>query len=151
MMVEGPWSVISVKNQAKFAVGVAPMPAGAAGSKTYTAGSGFGIPRSCKNPDEAFQAIVSMTSDKPLGDLGAAGRAYPARPAVQESWYGAAKIEGARETLQSAAANSQPIVTSTNWVQVADLFYRYGVQAMSGELSPEETLKTIQDQAGPGS
>jgi ABC-type glycerol-3-phosphate transport system substrate-binding protein len=151
MMIDGPWSVISVKNQAKFPVGVAPMPAGAGGSKTYTAGSGFGIPKSCKNPDEAFQAIVSMTGDKPLTDLGAAGRAYPARPAVQESWYTAADIEGARETLEYAAAHSQPIITSANWVQVADLFYRFGVQAMSGELTPEGTLKTVQEQAGTGS
>ena len=151
MMVEGPWSVISVKGQAKFSLGVAPMPAGAAGSKTYTAGSGFGIPQSCKDQEAAFQAIVSMTGDKPLADLGAAGRAYPARPAVQESWYGAAKIEGARETLEYAAAHSQPIVTSTNWVQVADLFYRFGVQAMSGELTPEATLQSVQDQAGSGS
>ena len=41
-------------------------------------------------------------------------------------------------------------LTSANWVQVADLFYRYGVQAMSGELTPEETLKTVQEQAGTG-
>jgi multiple sugar transport system substrate-binding protein/raffinose/stachyose/melibiose transport system substrate-binding protein len=70
---------------------------------------------------------------------------------VQESWYTAADIEGARETLEYAAAHSQPIITSANWVQVADLFYRYGVQAMSGELTPEETLKTVQEQAGTGS
>jgi multiple sugar transport system substrate-binding protein len=151
MMVEGPWSVISVKGSSKFSVGVAPMPAGAGGSKTYTAGSGFGISKTCKTPEAAFQAIVSMTSDKPLAELGAAGRAYPSRPSVQESWYGAAKIEGARETLEYAAAHSQPIVTSTNWVQVADLFYRFGVQAMSGELTPEATLQTVQDQAGTGS
>jgi multiple sugar transport system substrate-binding protein len=148
MMVEGPWSVISVKGQSKFSLGVAPMPAGAGGSKTYTAGSGFGISRTCANPDAAFLAIASMTGEKPLADLGAAGRAFPARPSVQESWYGAAKIESARETLDYAAAHSVPLVTPTNWVQAGDLFDRFGVQALSGELTPEQALQTVQDQAG---
>ena len=129
---------------------MAPMPAGPDGSKTYTAGSGFGISEQCKTPDAAFQAIVSMTSDKPLTDLASVGRAYPARPAVQDAWYTAAKIEGAHETLDYAAAHSVPLVTPTNWVQVADLFDRFGIQALNGEITPEQTLKTIQDQAALG-
>lgn len=148
MMVEGPWSVISVKGQSKFPVGVAPMPAGAGGSKTYTAGSGFGISKMCADPDAAFQAIVSMTSDKQLAELGAAGRAFPARTAVQDSWYGAANVEGARETLDYAAGHSVPLVTPTNWVQAGDVFDRYGVQALSGEITPEAALQAVQDQAG---
>jgi multiple sugar transport system substrate-binding protein/raffinose/stachyose/melibiose transport system substrate-binding protein len=148
MMVEGPWSVISVKGQSKFPVGVAPMPAGQGGSKTYTAGSGFGISKLCKDPDAAFQAIASMTSDKELAELGAAGRAFPARTAVQDSWYGAANVEGARETLDYAAGHSVPLVTPTNWVQAGDVFDRYGVQALSGEITPEAALQAVQDQAG---
>jgi ABC-type glycerol-3-phosphate transport system substrate-binding protein len=148
MMVEGPWSVISVKGQSKFPVGVAPMPAGAGGSKTYTAGSGFGISKQCKDPDAAFQAIVSMTGDKTLAELGAAGRAFPARPSVQDSWYGAADVEGARDTLDYASAHSVPLVTPNNWVQAGDVFDRYGVQALSGEITPEAALQAVQDQAG---
>jgi multiple sugar transport system substrate-binding protein len=150
-MVEGPWSVISVKGQSKFALGVAPMPAGPDGSKTYTAGSGFAVSKACTDPDAAFLAVASMTGEKPLEGLAAVGRAYPARPAVAEAWYGAADLEGSRETLEYASAHSVPLVTPTNWVEVGDLLDRYGVQALSGEITPEAALKTVQDQAGAGS
>lgn len=151
MMVDGPWSVLGMKDQAKFSLGITPMPAGPDGSKSYTAGSGFGISRSCKTPDAAFQAIASMTGEKPLTDLAAAGRAYPARPSAQDAWFGAADIQGARETLQYASAHSVPLVTSSNWVQASDLFTRFGVQALNGEITPDQALKTVQEQAGAGS
>jgi ABC-type glycerol-3-phosphate transport system substrate-binding protein len=150
MYVDGPWTVISNRDAVKFELGVAPMPAGPGGSKHYTAGSGFGISKQCATPEAAFQAIVSMTSDKALSGLASVGRAYPARPAVSEAWYGAAKIEGARETLDYATAHSVPWLTPPNWVQVADLFDRFGLQALTGEATPEDTLQTVQDQGTAG-
>jgi ABC-type glycerol-3-phosphate transport system substrate-binding protein len=151
MQLNGPWSLIDTKGKVKFQLGIAPIPAGPDGSKTYTAGSGFGISRSCKTPDAAFQAIMSMTSEKPLTTLASAGRAYPARTAAHPAWFTAAGIDGAKETLDYASENSVPLVTSKNWVQVADLLGRFGTQALNGEIPPDQALKTIQDQAGAGS
>jgi multiple sugar transport system substrate-binding protein len=151
MQLNGPWSLIDTKGKVKFQLGIAPIPAGPDGSKTYTAGSGFGISRSCKTPDAAFQAIMSMTSEKPLTTLAAAGRAYPARIAAHPAWFTAAGIDGAKETIDYASENSVPLVTSKNWVQVSDLLTRFGVQALNGEIPPDQALKTIQDQAGAGS
>jgi ABC-type glycerol-3-phosphate transport system substrate-binding protein len=148
MYVDGPWMVISNRDAVKFDMGMAPMPAGPGGSKHYTAGSGFGISKQCATPEAAFQAIVSMTSDKALTGLASVGRAYPARPAVADAWYTAAKIEGARETLDYANSHSVPWLTPPNWVQMADLFDRTGLQALTGELTPEEVLKTVQEQGG---
>jgi len=148
MYVDGPWMVISNRDAVKFDMGMVPMPAGPGGSKHYTAGSGFGISKQCPTPEAAFQAIVSMTSDKALTGLASVGRAYPARPAVADAWYTAAKIEGARETLDYANAHSVPWLTPPNWVQMADLFDRTGLQALTGELTPEEVLKTVQEQGG---
>lgn len=151
MQLNGPWSLIDTKGKVKFKLGVAPIPAGPDGSKTYTAGSGFGISRSCKTPDAAFQAIQSMTSDGPLTTLAAAGRAYPARTAAHPAWFTAAAIDGAKETLDYASEHSIPLVTSKNWVKVSDLLTRFGTQALNGEIPPDQALKTIQDQAGAGS
>jgi ABC-type glycerol-3-phosphate transport system substrate-binding protein len=150
MYVDGPWMVISNRDAVKFDMGMVPMPAGPGGSKHYTAGSGFGISKQCATPEAAFQAIVSMTGDEALTGLASVGRAYPARPAVADAWYTAAKIEGARETLDYATAHSVPWLTPPNWVQVADLFDRYGLQALTGEATPEDTLKTVQDQGTAG-
>jgi multiple sugar transport system substrate-binding protein len=150
MYVDGPWTVISNRDAVKFDMGMAPMPAGAGGSKHYTAGSGFGISKQCATPEAAFQAIVSMTSDTALKGLASVGRAYPARPAVADAWYTAAKIEGARETLEYANAHSVPLLTPPNWVEVAGYFDNYGFQALTGELTPEAALQTVQDQGTAG-
>jgi ABC-type glycerol-3-phosphate transport system substrate-binding protein len=145
MYVDGPWDAISNK-AVKFQLGMVPMPAGAGGSKHYTAGSGFGISKQCPTPEAAFQAIVSMTSDTALKGLASVGRAYPARPAVADAWYTAADIQGARETLDYANAHSVPLLTPPNWVEVAGYFDNYGFQALTGELTPEAALQTVQDQ-----
>ena len=92
-----------------------------------------------------------MTSEKPLTTLAAAGRAYPARTAAHPAWFTAAKIPEATEVIDYASENSIALVTSKNWVQVADLLSRFGTQALNGEIPPDQALKTIQDQAGAGS
>ncbi|HET6737369.1 MAG TPA: sugar ABC transporter substrate-binding protein [Kribbella sp.] len=151
MQLNGPWSLIDTLGKVKFNLGIAPIPAGPDGSKTFTAGSGFGISRSCKTPDAAFQAIMSMTSEKPLTTLAQAGRAYPARTVAHPAWFTAAKIPEAKEVIDYASENSVALVTSKNWVQVNDLLTRFGTQALNGEIPPDQALKTIQDQAGAGS
>src|SRR4029450_7115724 len=57
MALDGPGDLINAREQAKFKVGIAPMPAGASGSKTWSDGSGFGITKDCKHPQQAFKAI----------------------------------------------------------------------------------------------
>ncbi|WP_427175277.1 ABC transporter substrate-binding protein [Arthrobacter sp. 92] len=151
MKVDGPWSVIGLRDQVKFHVGLAPMPAGPGGSKSYTLGSGFGISKSCKNPDAAFQAIASMTGQKALTALAATGRAYPSRLAAQDAWYQAANIPGARETLEFAVTHSTPLITAKNWVKAADLYSRFGVQVLNGGMSVDEAMKQVQSQVGSGS
>lgn len=149
MYVDGPWDAISNK-AVKFKLGMVPMPAGPGGSMHYTAGSGFGISKQCANPEAAFQAIVSMTSDTALKGLASVGRAFPARPAVADAWYTAADIQGARETLEYADAHSVPLLTPPNWVEVGGYFDNYGFQALTGELTPEKALQTVQDQGSLG-
>ncbi|MDH6622554.1 multiple sugar transport system substrate-binding protein [Streptomyces sp. LBL] len=149
MSVNGPWSVLSLKGQAKFGVGLATIPAGPDGTKTFSAGSGFGISSSCKYPDQAFQAIRTMTSAKVLGELGAEGRAFPARTAVQDQWYKNA-FPGAQEVIDAANKSATPFKTTNNWDQVTKLLAQYGVQAFNGQESGESALEQVQQQAGTG-
>lgn len=146
MSVNGPWSVLSLKQQAKFNVGLATIPAGPNGSKTYSAGSGFGIAKSCQYPDQAFQAISLMTSAKVLGELGTLGRAYPARKSVQDQWYQNA-FAGAKEVIDAANASATPLRTTNNWDQVTKLLAQYGVQVFNGQASAADVLKQVQQQA----
>ncbi|MGW4956371.1 ABC transporter substrate-binding protein [Nonomuraea sp. NPDC004186] len=146
MQVNGPWAVLSLKEQAKFGVGLATIPAGPNGSKTYSAGSGFGISQSCQYPDEAFKAISVMTSADVLGQLATIGRAYPARKSVQNKWYENA-FEGAKEVLDAANASATPFRTTSSWDQVSKLLAQYGVPVFNGQGTAADVLKQVQQQA----
>lgn len=146
MSVNGPWSVLELKAQAKFDVGLATIPAGPNGTKSYSAGSGFGISQSCPYPDEAFKAISTMTSAEILGQLGSVGRAYPARKSVQNTWYENA-FEGAKPVIDAANASAKPFQATSNWDPVEKLLARYGIQAFNGQATAADVLSQVQQQA----
>src|SRR5579875_60490 len=105
MEVDGPWDLISFKQQAKFGVGWVEMPAGPNGGHTYNEGSGFGITRDCKNPDAAFKALTVLAGSQALSYAGSQGRALPARTADESSW---AKFAGQdTESVMAAALKNQ--------------------------------------------
>ncbi|MEV6159497.1 sugar ABC transporter substrate-binding protein [Nonomuraea sp. NPDC052129] len=146
MSVNGPWSVLELKAKAKFGVGLATIPAGPDGTKSYTAGSGFGISQSCPYPDEAFKAVSTMTSAEVLGQLGSVGRAYPARKSVQNKWYENA-FEGSKPVLDAANASAKPFRTTKNWDPVEKLLAQYGIQAFNGQTTAADALDQVQQQS----
>lgn len=147
MVVDGPWQLVNVMDQAQFEVGVAPIPAGPAGSHSQVAGSGFGISQTCPDPDKALQAIAVLTSPEALQYLAEQGRAFPARTAQQESWF-SPKLAGAKDGLQAAIKNGVPAPATDNYTQVSQLFQQYGVEAVNGQQSVPDFLNTVQQQAG---
>jgi multiple sugar transport system substrate-binding protein len=147
MVLDGPWDLINTRAQAKFAVGIAPMPAGASGSRTLSAGSGFGISANCKTPDQAMQAISVITSPAAEKYLAQQGRAFPARTAEQQYWYKNA-VPGAKATLNAALKGAVPYLTTTKWNSISQLFMQYGVQAMNGQLPVPNFITTVDSQAG---
>ncbi len=79
MYIDGPWSLINAKATAKFEVGIAPVPVGGSGSKTVTAGSGFGVAKSVENQDLAAKAVAALVN--PDNEATWASRAAPSRRA----------------------------------------------------------------------
>ncbi|HYP44349.1 MAG TPA: sugar ABC transporter substrate-binding protein [Propionibacteriaceae bacterium] len=146
MAPDGPWSLINTRALAKFEVGIAPFPAGASGSKTWSDGSGFGITQSCKNPDEAFKAISVITGTEAETYLAEQGRAYPALIATQEAWYRGNKTEDVKPVMDYALKNSVPFKTTTTWQQVTSTFSKQGVSTYNGQGSVDDLLKQTQEQ-----
>lgn len=146
---QGPWSLLDISSKVKFKLGVTTLPAGTSGGKTISAGSGFGISKTCKTPDKAFQAIVSMTSEKVLTGLAEQGRAFPARTASQPSWMNkASNVEQVTETMASAQQSSVPAPGSAKAEQFGQLLAQYLPQALNGQKSAAEVLENIQSQMG---
>lgn len=148
MGANGPWALLDLKANADFPVGLTTVPAGPDGTRTYSAGSGFGISKACPNPDEAFKAITLMTDRKNLEWLGEVGRAYPSRASARHAWYENADIAGAREVLEAANDSAIPLRTTKDWDRVDELLYQYGISAFNGTSSAKEFLEQVQEQAG---
>ncbi|MEU6177531.1 ABC transporter substrate-binding protein [Streptomyces coeruleorubidus] len=148
MGASGPWALLNLKNQAGFQVGLTTIPAGPHGSRTYSAGSGFGISKSCPDPERAFKAITLMTAKKQLEWLGGVGRAFPSRESAQHAWYENARIAGAREVLEAANATAIPLRTTKHWERVNQLLNQHGSNLFNGASSAKQVLEQVQRQAG---
>ncbi len=147
MSLDGPWDLINSRALAKFGVGIAPVPAGASGSQTWTDGSGFGVTKNCKSPDAAFKAVSVMTGPDAEAYLGDAGRAFPARTAQQDSWYTGNKVSDVKPVMDYSLEHSVPFRTIPTWQQVATTFARYAVPAFNGQTSVSALLSQAQAQA----
>lgn len=148
MSLDGPWDLINSRALAKFQVGIAPIPAGASGSTTWTDGSGFGVTKDCKTPDAAFKAVSVMTGPDAEAYLGNAGRAFPARIAQQESWYTGNKVSDVKPVMDYSLEHSVPFRTTPTWQQVSSTFSRYAVSAFNGQASVESLLSQAQAAGG---
>lgn len=148
MYTDGPWSLISQKAKVKFDLGVTTLPSGTSGPSTFAAGSGFGISKQCKYPEQAFKAVQTMTSEKVLTSLAEQGRAFPGRTAAQGAWYSSAGIPGAEDALKAALSKSSPLLGNKQSDQLSQLFTQYALQAVNGQASGKETMSSIASQLG---
>jgi multiple sugar transport system substrate-binding protein len=148
MTLDGPWDLINARQQAKFKVGIAPMPAGASGSKTWSDGSGFGVTHDCKTPDEAFKAVSVMVGPEAEAYLGDQGRAYPALISAQNSWYEGNKTQDVKPVMDASLANATPYITIPTWQQVVTTFAKQAVATYNGQGSVDDLLSQTQAQGG---
>ncbi len=145
MVADGPWDLLSIQSQSDFELGAVEMPAGPEGSKTVSAGSGFGISKTCSAPEQAFAAIQTITSTEQLSKLAADGRAFPSRVSAQEPWFANA-FDGAQAALEKAGETAEPMRTTSNWSKTAGDVVQYGVPAFNGSADIKDVFNQIQSQ-----
>jgi ABC-type glycerol-3-phosphate transport system substrate-binding protein len=148
MIIDGPWQLINLTQSVKFKIGLAPMPAGAAGSISVSAGSGFGIATSSQHPEEAWKAIQVLTGPEAEQYLASTGRAFAARTAFQKYWYDVAAkgVENGQTGLDAAQKGALPYKTTDNWNTVNNLFEQYQPLAMSGSQTAAQVVDSISKQ-----
>jgi ABC-type glycerol-3-phosphate transport system substrate-binding protein len=149
MFVDGPWDIINIRQSIHFHMGLAPLPAGSAGSISVSAGSGFGIATTSQHKDEAWKAIQVLTSPEAEEYLSDQGRGYAARMAQQRGWYAVAAkdVDNAQSALETALKSAATYRTTTNWNTVNNLFEQYSPLAFGGQQSATKVLTTIQQLA----
>jgi ABC-type glycerol-3-phosphate transport system substrate-binding protein len=148
MIIDGPWQLINLKSSVKFKIGLAPLPAGPAGSITVSAGSGFGISTTSGHPEEVWKAVQILTGPEAEQYLASQGRGFAARVAFQKYWYDVAAkgVENGPEALDAAQKGALPYVTTPNWNTVNNLFEQYQPLAMNGSQTAAQVLDTITKQ-----
>lgn len=137
MVVDGPWDLINAKAQAKFKLGTVALP----GSSSLTAGSGFGITTSCKEPEAAFKAISVITGPEAETYLAEQGRAFPARTAQQDAWF--ANVPDQKPVLLSALESAQPYRTIKNQNQLDQLFGQYTIPVLNGKETAQSMFTKV--------
>lgn len=149
MYIDGPWDLLGLVNSITFKMGLAPVPAGKAGSVALSAGSGFGISTTSTHKDDAWKAIQVLTGPEAEQYLASNGRAFAARTADQIYWFNTAgkNVENVQPAMQAALANAQPYRTTADWNTVSSLFEQYAPLVFGGKQPAAETLKTIQQLA----
>lgn len=159
MAVDGSWNVGSTLKDAKFKVGLAPLPAGPGGSKTYIADSGFGVAKSCPYKEQAVKAVAALTGVEAQTYLAEVGRGFPARTEQQAVYEGflvkqdQANTEAVRQAtaaIQDGLAGGVPLFTTKNWDTVNKLMAQYLIQTYTGAQSAKDALATIQQQGARG-
>ncbi len=145
--VGGPWDAIDLAGSVDFKMGIVTLPAGPGGGKTLSAGSGFGINKSCQHVDQAFEALTVLTGEKSLAKLAGLGRAYVARPAQQAGWFEkVADVAQAKEGLAAASAASDPFPSSVDAAKFSELYTQYAAAGLNGDEPAAKVLGEVQSQ-----
>lgn len=147
MNIDGPWSLINAKATANFEVGIAPMPVGGSGSKTVSAGSGFGVSARAANQDLAAKAVAGLTGVEAESYLGESGRAFPARTAQQQSWYDGNDLQDAQEVMDAMIKASEGYRTTAKWTQVNNEWNKYAVTCFNGDTDVDSFIQQVMAQA----
>ncbi len=146
MHCNGPWQIINFLTNAKFKIGIATIPAGPAGSSTITAGSGFGIGKNTKYPDQAFKAIAEITSLESQKIVAQSGRGFPARIAAQHFFFdGTNGVPADWEPVMAALVKgAKPYLITPTWNQANDIMFRSLIPIYNGEVPLEKGLKDLE-------
>ncbi|MFD6053326.1 ABC transporter substrate-binding protein [Agromyces sp. NPDC060279] len=152
MAVDGTWNAVSyLNNDAGFTAGMTTLPSGENGSLGLILGSGFGIAKSCKNPDAALKVLGSMLSPEAQDYIASSGRSYPARTASQPLYFESIDEQfrpEVEEVFTKAFEQVQGQYVSDNWSKVGTYIQPQLVSVYNGQETMESVLESAQQQFG---
>ncbi|SEE84616.1 ABC transporter substrate-binding protein [Ruania alba] len=146
MLIEGPWMYGTFAESAEFEMGLTIVPSTSGEATAMTAGSGFGIASNCDRPEEAFEAIVALTSQGVQETQAAERGIVPARIDALPAWQ-EGKAEGAGDVIAALLGNATAQLTTPTWNQVETLTTQYATQGYRGEMTAAEIMELISNSA----
>lgn len=86
MVEDGSWALKDILNGANFRIGVAPLPAGPVRRVTLVTTDGFGIYAGTQHPDDAWELLKFLISEKYGRAMAKANFLQPARASLVDDW-----------------------------------------------------------------
>ncbi|HXF63733.1 MAG TPA: extracellular solute-binding protein [Caldilineaceae bacterium] len=153
MFALASWGTPTLHESASFAWDVAPWPEGPAGRKTGSFGSGFGITRDSKHPDESWEYLSEYLSVEGMEFMwGSSGRGSPARKDAYQSWLDSdiapENAEYYLEALDTYAVTGRPYQTLAGG-QILDIFNRNTQLIQTGDMTVEQAVAAIIEEGTP--
>lgn len=93
MVEDGSWALKDILANARFRIGVAPLPAGPARRATLTTTDGFGIYAHTHEPDAAKELLAFLVSPDYGRAMARANFLQPARASLVQDWVGYIRAE----------------------------------------------------------
>ncbi|MFB7843685.1 ABC transporter substrate-binding protein [Microbacterium sp. NPDC056052] len=152
MAVDGTWNAVSyLKNESGFAAGMVPLPAGIDGNPGPILGSGYGISKTCKNPDAALKVLGALLGTDAQDYIASSGRSYPARLSSQPLYFQSIdeKYRAQVKTVFEAAfGDTVPLYMTKNWQKLDSYIQPNLVSVYNGQMSMKDLLTNAQSQFG---
>ncbi|MDR6865865.1 multiple sugar transport system substrate-binding protein [Microbacterium resistens] len=152
MAVDGTWNAVSyLKNESGFAAGMVPLPAGAKGNPGPILGSGYGISKTCKNPEAALKVLGSLLGQEAQDYIASSGRSYPARLSSQPLYFesiDAQYRDQVKTVFEAAFGDTVPLYMTKNWQKLDSYIQPNLVSVYNGQMTMEELLSNAQSQFG---
>jgi multiple sugar transport system substrate-binding protein len=147
MHINGPWQIVNFRETVDFDFGIAPMPAGSAGSVTWVAGSGFGISNTTEYAEQAWQALEVLTSTASLKTVAKTGRGYPARKSAVPAFENQAGPPPDKQIIQQVTegqiAEARPFETTATWQETSVMLQQEMVPVLTGQKSVQDAVATV--------
>jgi multiple sugar transport system substrate-binding protein len=140
------------KSVAAGKIGYAPMPEGPAGGYSGVWGWGFAITNASKNKDAAWAAIAYLTSKEKQNEYLENGGIVSRGSALKDPEEQAKHpyYKAILDTLDQAAAlqakGYSVVLPIPEWSQISEIVGTTGSRALTGEISIDEALESMQTQ-----
>jgi multiple sugar transport system substrate-binding protein len=146
MVVDGPWTATRIKDYCDFKAGVCMMYKSKI-RMTSINGSGFGISKTTKYPDEAYKALASISSTLAQKKLAEWGRALPSRASQRDAYYSSnSDILGLQKAVEDSCDPTVgiPYYSTRKFQEVYSVINQNLQGIFSGTAKASDATKAIQ-------
>jgi multiple sugar transport system substrate-binding protein len=98
MVEDGSWALKDILTNARFRLGVAPLPAGPVRRATLATTDGFGIFAGTKHPEAAWELVKFLISQDYGRAMARANFLQPARASILPDWMGTIREQFSQQT-----------------------------------------------------